>query len=109
MKKKYQNLFIEENYREAMREYELMLSGAEGPRWDYVAITASSDAQASRYREELSYRLERGLIPAKTKYIVVADPDGKRVGSGGACLNVLREIAEREEGISILKKDGVKQ
>lgn len=98
MNKKYQNLFIEENYREAMREYELMLSGAEVPRWDYVAITASSDAQASRYREELSYRLERGLIPAKTKYIVVADPDGKRVGSGGACLNVLREIAEREEG-----------
>lgn len=33
----------------------------------------------------------------KTKYLVLPDPDGKRVGSGGATLQVLRKLAEQED------------
>lgn len=35
-----------------------------------------------------------GQLPATTKYAVLPDPDGKRVGSGGATFNVLRFLAE---------------
>lgn len=34
------------------------------------------------------------MLPASTHYAVLPDPDGKRVGSGGATLNVLRYVHE---------------
>ena len=34
------------------------------------------------------------MIPESTHYAVLPDPDGKRVGSGGATLNVLRYVHE---------------
>ena len=104
MKKKYQELFIEENYLEAEKTYLESLHGTSGALWDYVAITASSEKQARGYRAQLEYRLAHGMLPDKTEYLVVADPEGKRVGSGGACLNVLYEIAKRESA----KKRGEK-
>ncbi len=104
MKKKYQNLFIEENYLEAQRTYSEALNGVSGELWDYVAITASSEKQAEGYREQLGYRLHHGVIPSKTEYLVVADPEGKRVGSGGACLNVLNEVAKREKAKGLCGK-----
>lgn len=95
MKTEYKNRFIEDNYNSAQRIYEDALCGF-CRVWDYVAVTASSESQAEGYREQIEYRLRHGLLPQSTEYIVVPDPDGKRVGSGGACLNVLREIAKRQ-------------
>lgn len=91
------SFFRSDCYERAERTYLRAVNGDEDTVWDYVAVTASSELQARRFEEEIRYRLERGLIPAKTKYLAVADPDGMRVGSGGACLNVLREIAKCEE------------
>ena len=63
MKKKYQNLFIEENYLEAQRTYSAALNGVSGEVWDYVAVTASSEKQAAGYREQIGYRLRHGSLP----------------------------------------------
>ena len=57
--------------------------------WDVVIITASSERQAELYREEIQRRNSSGLLPTETKFLVVPDPGGQRVGSGGATINAL--------------------
>ena len=49
------------------------------------------------YEQQISWRLKNRALPAATKYAVIPDPEGKRVGSGGATLNVLRYITEHDE------------
>lgn len=92
--KKIKNLFLRQSYLDAWEDYEQSLHKDNFIRWDYVILTASNEAQADAYREQLSYRLERGLLPRSTVYAVLPDPEGKRVGSGGATFNVLRYIAQ---------------
>lgn len=60
--------------------------------WDYVIITASNDFQKESYLKEIEYRKNIGRIPNSINYMVIPDPNGLRVGSGGATLNVLNEI-----------------
>ena len=59
-------------------------------------MTASNEAQATAYRNQIENRLEKGLLPEETTYAVLPDPEGKRVGSGGATFQVMRYIAEQE-------------
>jgi fucokinase len=61
--------------------------------WDVVAITASSKRQAERYEWEIERRRKRGHIPAGVRFVVVPDPGDRRVGSGGATIHALAEIA----------------
>lgn len=90
----YKNLFLSQSYVDSYEEYKRSLKKDDYPVWDYVVITASNETQAKAYEEQISYRLENNYLPKKTKYKVIPDPDGKRVGSGGASLNVLKYIAE---------------
>jgi fucokinase len=57
--------------------------------WDVVMISASSERQAELYREEIQRRNSSGLLPGETKFLVVPDPGGQRVGSGSATINAL--------------------
>lgn len=93
--KKLRNLFLSQSYLDTIRDYEEMLD-KEKPSWDYVVLTASNESQAQTYRNEIDARLQEHSIPANCTYMVLADPDGKRVGSGGATLNVLKHIAMNE-------------
>lgn len=63
------------------------------PWWTTVVITASSERQAELYRQEIARRRERGTIPAEARYLVVPDPQDRRVGSGTATLLALAAIA----------------
>ena len=65
-------------------------------QWDYVVLTASNEAQAEAFECQIRYRQERGVLPKNTKFLVISDPDGKRIGSGGANLQVLRVLSEQE-------------
>ena len=89
-----QQLFLQQSYQDCWEMYEKSLSGGACIRWDYVILTASNEAQAESYRIQIAYRGSAGYLPESTKYVVLADPDGRRVGSGGATLNVLRYLAE---------------
>ena len=92
-----QHLFLQQSCLDAWSEYERQIKNRRAIIWDYVVLTASNEEQANIYKSEIEYRLRLKQIPARTKYLVLPDPDGKRVGSGGATLNVLKAIAEREQ------------
>lgn len=95
--KKMQNLFLRQSYLDAWEDYERSLRKPSFIRWDMIILTASNEAQAEAYRQQINYRIENGLLPKQIHFAVLPDPDGKRVGSGGATFNVLKYIAENDE------------
>ncbi len=65
--------------------------------WDVVMITASSARQAQLYRDEIERRILSGMLPKEAEFVVVPDPDDRRVGSGGATMNALRILGKDRE------------
>jgi fucokinase / fucose-1-phosphate guanylyltransferase len=65
--------------------------------WDVVIVTASSARQADLYRDEIQRRGSAGMLPASTQFLVVPDPDDRRIGSGGATINALGVLAKDRE------------
>lgn len=66
--------------------------------WDYLIITASNGRQARAYRTLIDLRNSLGLINGVRNTLVVADPDGRRVGSGGSTIHCLLRILDLEHG-----------
>jgi hypothetical protein len=66
------------------------------PGWDYLIVTAAHEAQAAAYREQLSWRRDLGFIPHVRHVLTIADPHGRRVGSGGSTIHCLLTILGRE-------------
>ncbi len=93
---KYTTLFEQQSYRDALDYYLSTLANEKMPVWDYVILTASNEAQATAYEMQIRHRLKNGQIPGRTHYAVLPDPDGKRVGSGGATLNAVLYVREQE-------------
>lgn len=89
-------LFHAQSYQDALTEYQRVLNSRSATRWDYIVLTASNEQQAESFRAQLAERRSAGFLPSGTKFLVVPDPEGKRVGSGGATLNVLKAIAEEQ-------------
>ncbi len=86
------NLFLSQSYKDSWQEYERWLERETG--WDFVVLTASNELQAEGYRQEIQWRRQQGYLPGGCAFVVLSDPDGKRVGSGGATLNVLRMLVK---------------
>jgi len=63
--------------------------------WDYLIVTASNEAQAKAYEAQLAVRRQLGLLSDIREAIVVADPHGQRIGSGGSTLYCLMEVVRR--------------
>lgn len=70
------------------------------PSWDWVILTAASEAQAHWYSIALDAARHRGVLATATRTLVVPDPDGRRIGSGGATLNALRTAAVEDPALS---------
>ena len=66
--------------------------------WDYLIVTASNDQQASAYRSQLDLRRRLGLLGGVREVLVVPDPQGRRVGSGGSTVYCLMELLRRHLG-----------
>jgi fucokinase len=66
--------------------------------WDYLIVTASNDRQAQGYQALLDVRQELGMLANIEHVMVVADPGGRRVGSGGSTLCCLMEVLKQELG-----------
>ncbi len=66
------------------------------PSWNYLIVTASHEDQASAYQGQLNIRKNLGLIPQAEEILAIADPGGKRVGSGGSTICCLLKILSRE-------------
>lgn len=94
----YKNLFLRQSYLDDYDMYALSLTDAKRrpESWDYIILTASNEAQAEAYRLQIEHRRRLGKLPRDTVFAVLPDPEGKRVGSGGATLGVMKFIRERE-------------
>ena len=66
--------------------------------WDYLIVTASNEPQAKAYESQLKLRQKLGLMGAIGNTMVVADLQGKRIGSGGSTLLCLMHVLNRELG-----------
>jgi fucokinase len=65
--------------------------------WDVVLVTASSARQAGLYRDEIERRRLSGMLPEETEFLVVPDPEDRRVGSGGATIHALGVLGRDRE------------
>lgn len=92
------SLFLSQSYQDTWDDYNRMLTKEDFAGWDYIVLTASNTKQAEGFIEQLEERKNVGFLPSKTHFAVIPDKDGKRIGSGGATLGVLKYIAEKEIG-----------
>ncbi|MCC7351219.1 MAG: hypothetical protein IT446_11680 [Phycisphaerales bacterium] len=75
-------------------------TSAPGDCWDFVVLTAANEKQARGYRQELALRHKAvgpagAFFPPIQRSLVVADPPGRRAGSGGATFAVMRALADQ--------------
>ena len=54
--------------------------------WDKCVLTAANESQAIVYRLQLQRLKRAGVLHPETEYLVIPDPNGVRIGSGGATL-----------------------
>ncbi len=75
--------------------------------WDYLIVTASNEAQAEAYRTHLEARRSLGFLSGIENVLVVPDPGGKRIGSGGSTIQCWMNVLsnELEQAPSIHRND----
>lgn len=88
------SMFLSQAYQDCWDDYNRSVKLKNFPRWDYVILTASNDQQAEGFRRQTEERKE--YLPAGTRFAAIPDRGGKRVGSGGATLEVLKYLHEQE-------------
>ena len=88
-------IFLAQSYKDTWDDYNRSLTRENFARWDYIILTASNEQQAEGFRAQLKERELAGFLPPHTHFAVLPDPEGKRVGSGGATLGVIKYIAEQ--------------
>lgn len=96
--------FLAQSYADTWNNYLYIRDNPSVHSWDYVIITASDQHQADSYEIQIKHRLESGFLPSNTTYLCLPDPEGKRVGSGGATLAVIKKIMDREGRENLSKK-----
>lgn len=95
------SLFLSQAYQDCWDDYNRSLKLRNFPKWDYVILTASNEQQAEGFRKQIDER--KKFLPAGTKFVAIPDRGGKRVGSGGATLEVLKYLHEQEEDFEGLR------
>ena len=88
------NAFLQQAHRNNWQQYLATLRPGAQQGWDICVLTASDERQAEMYRCQLDWRREAGLLPAGMQFLVIPDRGGRRIGSGGATLNALAQVAE---------------
>ncbi|MCU0501395.1 MAG: hypothetical protein MUC51_06455, partial [Anaerolineae bacterium] len=93
--------FLQQAHRNNWQQYLSSLHPGARHGWDLCVLTAGDERQAGMYRRQLDWRREAGLLPARTQFLVLPDPVGRRIGSGGATLRALLQVeSSKLQGIS---------
>jgi fucokinase len=66
--------------------------------WDVCVLTAANERQAEGYRLQLEERKRDGGWPAGREWMIVADPNGRRIGAGLATIHASMRLNERMGG-----------
>jgi fucokinase len=64
--------------------------------WDYLIVTASNDLQGEAYRSQIELRRSIGQLTQARHVLVIADLQGRRIGSGGSTIECLRLVVAAE-------------
>ena len=99
-----QNGFFTQSESDALKDFEDSCRQSRDGNWDWIVLTAANAHQAETYRIQLEKRRLEHRLPLNTQFLVVPDFEDKRVGSGGATLNVLRELAQRQRPSQIFEQ-----
>ena len=87
---------LREKSRQQRTMYNSLTKSTESYKpYDVCVITAANEYQARGYRAQLEWRRARGALPEETEFLVIADPQAKRIGSGGSTIYVLYKLLER--------------
>jgi len=73
--------------------------------WDYLVVSASHKNQAAFYESQIKLRKNLDLIPEFRHSLVVSDPEGCRIGSGGSTIYCLMQVVEKEQEQAPLLSD----
>lgn len=84
-------LFLRQSQLDSQSDYIKALNNPSAPHFDVIILTASNEHQAQTFREQLAIR----KLPPATEFVVIPDPDGERVGSGGATLSAIKYVKEK--------------
>lgn len=95
------SLFLSQAYQDSWADYNRALKQRNFPCWDYVILTASNEQQAEGFRRQIEER--KDFLPTTTRFAVIPDRGGKRIGSGGATLEVLKYLHGHEESFDGLR------
>lgn len=100
-----QDKFFEQSSSDALNDFVYSCKEGRGERWDWIVLTAANARQAEAYELQLDRRVQEKWFPIGTRFAVVTDYKGERIGSGGATLNVIRHLCETDgNGIGELDK-----
>ena len=86
------SIYLSQSYKDAWDDYYRSLTNPAFPVWDYIILTASNEHQAISFQSQINAR--SSFLPSRTRFAVIPDEGGVRVGSGGATLSVLKWLAE---------------
>ena len=86
------SLFLAQTYWDAWGDYQRSLWNSSFPVWDIVVLTASGEDQAECFERQIAERT--GFLSKRTRFVIISDEEGARVGSGGATLGVLKWLKE---------------
>ncbi|MBI5567525.1 MAG: bifunctional fucokinase/L-fucose-1-P-guanylyltransferase, partial [Chloroflexi bacterium] len=92
--------YLQQAYQDNWQQYLVSLKHDTELGWDVCVLTASDERQAAMYRGQLEWRQAAGLLPRHTRFMVIADPNGQRIGSGGATLRVLDQLAAEADTLT---------
>ena len=99
--KQIKNNFMKETCNDTWNVYTNSLNNENFENWDYIVLTASNKEQADTYKKEIEFRLKKNLLPEKINYLVIEDPDGKRVGSRGSNIKCFKSYFRKFAGKKI--------
>ena len=57
--------------------------------WENIVLTATNSAQAEVFESQLKRLRRAKVLDPEVRTWVIPDPDGQRIGSGGATFNAL--------------------
>lgn len=68
------------------------VSEVDFPFWDMVVVTAVDEKQRIAYKQQIDAKISRGELPKGLIYEVVSDPQGTKIGNGGATLHAVEKL-----------------
>lgn len=62
--------------------------------WDLWVVSAADEKQKLIFEKQIDILIKKGRLPKGFKYLIIADPEGIKAGSGGATIHIYRKLKD---------------